>query len=90
MQHLEDELDDVADQYEKLEKTKWKPAYDKAYHDWFTNDEAKSVHRRAQAFKHSPQGHKLKKEVKEFKHTVKDNVEVTDIPEHWKKDMFLF
>jgi len=27
----------------------------------------------------------LKKEVREFKRTLKDNVEVSDIPDHWKK-----
>lgn len=27
----------------------------------------------------------LKKEVREFKRTLKQNVEVSDIPDHWKK-----
>jgi len=90
MPHLEDEIEDVADQYEELDKTHWARKYDRAYHDLFTNKEAERLHVRAKAFKHSPQGKALKKEVKEFKQELKENVEVTDIPEHWKKDMFMF
>merc|ERR1719446_38569 len=86
MSHLEDELDDVADQYEKLEGSKWDHAFQNAWKDALTNREWGSVQRRGKAFKHSPQGKALKKEVHEFGHTLKKNVKVTDIPEHWKKE----
>lgn len=91
MDTLSDELDDVGDQYDQLKKTHWWGDFGKAYDAAFTNKQAHAVYRRADAFKKSPQGQALKKEVKEFKGTVKKNVEVTDVPESWKKgDMFMF
>merc|ERR1711990_536580 len=71
MPEIEDELDDVADQYENLEGGKWDKAYEYYGEKAFTNKEAESVYRRADRFKKSEEGQALKKEVKEFKHTVK-------------------
>lgn len=90
MAAVEDELDDVADQYEELEGSKWDKAYTAGWDAALHNREAGGVERRAKAFKHSPEGQALKKEMKEFGKSLKENVEVTDIPEHWKKDMYLF
>lgn len=88
---LSDELDDVGDQYDQLQKTPWWGKFKTAEKAAFTNKEAHGVYRRADAFKKSAQGQALKKEMKEFKGTVKKNVEVTDVPESWKKgEMFLF
>ena len=38
----------------------------------------------AKNFKRSPQGKAFRKEMKELKHAIKDELEVTDIPEDWK------
>jgi len=86
MPEIEDELDDVADQYEQLGKTHWAKKYDAAYKAFFTNEEHASVKRRAESFKNSRPGQALKKEMQEFKKSVHDNVEVSDIPEDWKKE----
>lgn len=90
LDELTDNVEDLEDEYESLEKSKWGKAYKKAYHKAFTNDEAKSVERRAKTFKHSKEGKSLKKELEDFGHSLEKNVEVTDVPERWKKDMFLF
>lgn len=38
-------------------------------------------------FKESEEREILKKEVDEFLHAVEDNVEVSDIPEHWMEEI---
>ena len=90
MKHLGDELEDVGDEYKDLETTHWKEDYDAAFKAAFSNKEAASVGRRGETFKKSKEGMALKKEMKEFKQSLKDNIEVSDVPEDWKKNMFLF
>ena len=90
LQTLEDELDDVADQYEDLEMSHWAKEYEAAWGAAVSNKQAKSLERRAKSFKKSAEGAALKKEMKEFGKSLKENVKVTDIPEHWKEDMTLF
>lgn len=90
LDQLTDRMEDLGEEYESLEKSKWGKIYKKAYHKAFTNDEAKSVERRAKTFKHSKEGKALKSELEDFGKSLKENVEVTDVPERWKKDMFLF
>jgi len=90
LQNLEDELDDVADQYEQLEGSKWDKAYHGAWDKAVNNRQAKSLGRRAESFKKSAEGKALGKELKDFGESLKQNVEVTDVPEHWKQDMTLF
>jgi len=90
LQNLEDELDDVADQYEDLEKSHWAAEYDAAWKAATSNRQAKSVQRRAKSFKKSAEGKALKTELEQFGKSLHDNVEVTDVPEHWKQDMTLF
>lgn len=90
LQTLEDELDDVADQYEDLEKTHWAAEYEAGWKAATSNKQAKSLERRAKSFKKSAEGAALKKELHEFGKSLHDNVKVTDVPEHWKKDMTLF
>merc|ERR1712070_1019726 len=85
MPEIEDELDDVADQYEDLEGSKWDHAYEAGWKAATENKEAHSVARRFQSFKKSPEGQAWGKEMHELGETIKQNVEVTDIPEHWKK-----
>merc|ERR1711907_160326 len=87
---IEDELDDVADQYEDLEGSKWDKAYEAGWKAATHNREAASVGRRFEAFKESKEGQAFGKEVHEAMDTLHKNVKVTDIPEHWKKDMYLF
>lgn len=87
---VEDELKDVEAQYKALKKTHWAKEYHEAFKDVFSNKEFQKVGRRAEAFKHSKQGKALKAELKDFKQSLKENVEVTDVPEDWKKNLFLF
>lgn len=90
MPHLEDEIDDVIHEYEELDGGAWDRAYDKGWEAATHNKEFASVGRRAESFKKSKEGHMLGKEVHDFKMSIKKNVHVTDVPEEWKKDMFLF
>lgn len=78
-----DEMDDVAYEYKKLEGSKWDKAYEATFNDLTTNKEAGAVKRRVQAFKASPQGKALKKELMDLKKAIKQNVKITDVP----KDM---
>lgn len=90
LDNLSDELEDLGGEYERLGKSDWGKKYESAWKAAFTNKEAKSLGRRAEAFKASPEGKYLKMEVQDFKDSLKENVEVTDIPETWKDDMYLF
>ena len=90
MPHLEDEIDDVIHQYEELEGSKWDKAYEAGWKAATSNKQTASLKRRAERFKHSNEGKMLKKEMGDFKQSLKENVKVTDVPEDWKKDMFLF
>lgn len=84
MDELSDEIDDVADTYEKFFKSKWAQAYEKGWDAALNNKEAHMVHGAAKNFKHSPQGKMFKKEMRELKKAIKQEVEVSDIPEDWK------
>jgi hypothetical protein len=66
-----DEMDDVAYEYKKLEGSKWDKAYEARFNDLTTNKEAGAVKRRVQAFKASPQGKALKKELMDLKKAIK-------------------
>lgn len=90
LDQLTDRMEDLGDQYESLEKSKWGKVYKSAYEKAFSNEEAHSVKRRAKTFKKSKEGKALKSELEDFGKSLKENVEVTDVPERWKKDMFLF
>jgi len=90
VQDVSDELDDIEYEYKKLGKTHWKPEFEQAYGAAFNNKEAHSVGRRFDSFEHSSEGQALKKEVDDFGRALDENVKVTDIPQDWKKDMYLF
>lgn len=90
MPHLEDEINDVVHQYEELDGSDWDKAYTAGWKAALSSKEFASVKRRGKAFKESEEGQALKKEMHDVKMAFKENVEVTDIPEEWKKDMFLF
>ena len=64
MDELSDEVDDVADTYEKFFKSKWAQAYEDGWKAAVHNKEAKGVKMAAKNFKHSPQGKALKTEMK--------------------------
>lgn len=90
MPHLEDEINDVVHQYKELEGSEWDKAYEEGWKAALTSKEFESVKRRGERFKKSEEGQALKKEMHDVKMAFKENVKVTDIPEEWKKDMFLF
>lgn len=84
MDELSDELTDVVHEYEDLEGSKWDKAYTAGWKAAFATKEASQVGRRLKAFKASAEGKALKKEVVEFKKAVHDEVEVSEVPDHWK------
>merc|ERR1712167_393053 len=63
MDDIEDELDDVKDQYKKLEGSKWDKAYTAGW----------------KAAIHSNEGKMLKKEVVELKNKIKQHLKITDL-----------
>jgi len=89
MDEISDELDDVADQYKKLEHSKWARAYDKGWDAATHNKEARSVGRRFDKFEHSEEAHALGKELHELDQALKENVKVSDVPEDWKAEQNL-
>lgn len=84
MDDLSSELDDVGDTYETFFKSKWAKAYDAKWQNAINNEEAKYVKRAFTHLKQSPQGQAIKKEMRQLKHAIKQEVHVSDIPEEWK------
>jgi len=87
MNNLSDELDDVADQYQALDNSKWDKAFDKAWAAAFKTKQFASLKRRLHSFKGSKEGKALHKEVVDLKKAIRTHLKVTDIPKSWKKDM---
>lgn len=87
---VEDELTDVGAEYEALEGSVWEKRSEEAWEAALNNKQAHSVKRRAKSFEHSAEGKALKHDLENFGKALHDNIEVTDVPEHWKKDMYLF
>ena len=86
MDEISDELDDVANQYKKLEHSRWARAYDKGWDAATHNKEAHFVGRRFETFEHSEEAHALGKELHELDQALKENVKVSDAPEDWKAE----
>lgn len=59
MEVIEDEADDIEDEFKKLEKSHWAPKYDKAFHNLGKTQEAHEVGASLEAFEHSPEGQAL-------------------------------
>ena len=79
LETLDDEVNDVEDEFKSFKKSKWNKIYETAMQKVFSNKQAHSVERRAKAFKASPQGKALHKEMKELGETLKKNVKISDI-----------
>lgn len=60
---ISDELDDVADQYEKLEGSKWDKAYHAGWEAATTNEDANKVREQFELFKHSREAEMLGREL---------------------------
>jgi hypothetical protein len=84
---LENELEDVGDQYERIGKSHWAPKYNAAYKKLFTNREFQQVKLAGKNFKQSKAGHMLKDEVMDLRDALKTHVKVSDVPAKWKKQM---
>merc|ERR1712178_619217 len=82
LQHLDDEMTDVADEMKSFKKSKWNKAYNDQMRKVFSNKQAQSLHRRLVAFEKSNEGQALKKELHDFKMALKKNVKVTDLPRY--------
>merc|ERR1712031_20883 len=87
---IEDEADDVKAEFEKLEKTHWAQDYDEAFHALGETAEADDLHESLHQFENSSEGQALEGEFKDLDAALKEHVQVSDIPEEWKEDMFLF
>jgi len=79
MDDIEDELDDVKDQYKKLEGSKWDKAYTAGWKAAIHSNEAKALHKAKMGFKNSNEGKMLKKEVVELKNKIKQHLKITDL-----------
>jgi hypothetical protein len=79
MDKIEDELDDVKDQYKKLEGGKWDKAYTAGWKAAIHSNEAKALHKAKMGFKNSNEGKMLKKEVVELKNKIKQHLKISDL-----------
>jgi len=86
MYELSDELSDVAHEYEKLEGSKWDKAYEAGWKAAFDSKHGKQFVRRVKTFDESAEGQAIHKEVVEFGDSVKKNIKVTELPDHWKDE----
>ena len=88
---IEDEADDIEEEFKKLEKTHWAQDYHNAFEALGETPEADNLHESLHEFENSKEGQALDKELNEFGQAIEDHVQVSDIPEHWKdENMFLF
>lgn len=84
---LEDQADEIKENYEELEETHWHEDFDQAFEEAFTNDEFENFHEAAEEFHDSDERDHLKDAVEDFFETVHDNVKVDDIPEEWMEEL---
>merc|ERR1712196_456188 len=84
---LEDQMDDIKEDYEDLEGSKWDHAYHDAFEAAFTSDEAHELGEALEDFKESDEGELLHDSVEDFFETVHDNVHVSDVPEEWMEEL---
>jgi len=87
MDGLEDEVDDIKEQYDYLETTHWNKDFHDAFEAAFTNEEWTGVAAAGKAFKESNEGEALKSEIMDLKEALETHVKVTDIPEEWMDEM---
>jgi hypothetical protein len=90
MEDIEDELMDIDEQFQHLEKTQWPGQYDAAFRNLENTKEATDLEHDFENFKHSHEGQALGQELHELDQAINEHVKVSDIPENWKEDMFLF
>jgi len=84
---LEDQADEIKENYEELEETHWHEDFDHAFEQAFTNDEFENLHEAAEEFHDSEEREHLKDAVEDFFETVHDNVKVSDVPEEWMEEL---
>lgn len=87
IEEVGDELEDVGDEYHDLEDSHWANRYENRWNDAKSNEEAERVQRRFKAFKNSEAGHSLKRAVKSLKRAIRNNVEVSDVPDDWELNL---
>lgn len=84
---VEDQVEEIEDEYDYLETTHWNKDFHDAFEAAFTNPEAKVLGGALHKFKESEEGHELKSDIEDLIDEIKENVEVTDVPKHWKKKL---
>jgi len=84
IKEIEDEADDLADEYEDLKDSKWGKAYDAAWKTALETPEAENLGHSMDKFGKSAEWKMLEKELKELDQALSQNVKVSDVPEHWK------
>lgn len=95
IEHAEQEARDIEAQYKHLEHTHWNQDYKQAFGKVMHSKEARNLHGYVEhKWKPSREAKRGYKEAHELGHAIKENVKVSDIPNHWKKEMkdnmFLF
>lgn len=80
LEAIGDELDDVAYEYKKLEKSEWARAYEAGWNAAVHNKEAAAVQRRAETFEQSAEWKALEAELKDLDQAIDQNLKVTDLP----------
>ena len=86
MDEFSDELNDVVHEYEKLEGSKWDKAYEAGWKAAMSSKHGQQLKRRVKTFRFSAEGKALHKEIVDLKNAIKQNVKVTDLPDHWKDE----
>ena len=87
---IEDEADDIDAQFKKLEKTHWAKDYESAIENVWRTEEGNNLEESVDDFERSEEGKMLEKEFEDLDEALKEHVKVSDVPEDWKDDMFLF
>lgn len=88
LDEVEDEVEDIDAQYKHLETTHWNKDYHQAFDSLFHNAEAQRLgHYVETKWNPSREAKRGAKELHEFGQAIHDNVEVSDVPEHWKEAM---
>lgn len=87
MDAVEDQVEEIEDEYEYLEHTHWNKDFHEAFDAAFNSPEAQALGGALHQFKVSDEGQELKGDIEDLIEELKEEVEVTDIPEHWKDQM---
>merc|ERR550537_1814430 len=87
MDEIEGHVDDIADEYRDLHHSKWRKKFEHAWGNALNNEEFGVVKEKLHKFHGSEERQLLEEEIKDVFEALDENVEVSDIPEHWKREI---